>query len=287
MTPNPLLTILTIDDEPLVRKSFRLYLEELGYRVIEAETGSKGLELASTEQPDLILLDLRMPEPDGIQTLKQLKMEHAEIPVIIISGTGETRDVVEALRQGAWDYLTKPITNLTVLAHAIDKALERAQLLSENLAYQSSLEVKVKKRTAELEEACRQLDTSNQTLEALFQAAPLAIILLDTQRHLTLWNRGAVQLFGWGAAEAEGSACPLFTNLDKNIWSAISRPGLHNHEQVLYNRDGSKQTLKISTAALYAPHSNAGGMIMLLEDVTEMMKLQTEADRANRLASLG
>ncbi len=74
MTPNPLLTILTIDDEPLVRKSFRLYLEELGYRVIEAETGSKGLALASTEQPDLILLDLRMPEPDGIQTLKQLKM---------------------------------------------------------------------------------------------------------------------------------------------------------------------------------------------------------------------
>jgi len=280
-------TILTIDDEPLVRRSIRLYLEDLEFKVIEADRGLKGLELAESLRPDLILLDLRMPELDGLQTLERLQKKHADIPVIVISGTGEIRDVVEALRHGAWDYLTKPISNMKVLEHAIGKALERARLIKENLAYQVSLETQVKNRTFELEDAYQQLDTSKQTLEALFQAAPLAIVLLDSQQHVTLWNRGAEQLFGWDAAEVEGSACPLFTNLNTKDWKAITKPGLNNQEQVLQDRSGKKQTLRISTAALDDHRSESGGLVMLLEDVTEKIRLQSEADRANRLASLG
>ncbi len=280
-------TILTIDDEQLVRRSFRLFLEDIGYKVLEAESGRQGLEQAARHHPDLILLDLRMPDLDGLKTLSQLQQELAQIPVVVISGTGDIRDVVEALRRGAWDYLTKPLTNMTVLEHAVERSLERARLRKENLAYQKSLESKVQKRTHELEEACRQLDTSKQTLEALFQAAPLAVILLDSRHHVTLWNRGAEHLFGWLASDVEGSLCPLFEGLDTKARAAISRRGLSGQEQILYNRGGEKLTVSLSTAGLDHNHHETGGMVLLLENITEKKRLQSEADRANRLASLG
>lgn len=279
--------ILTIDDEELVRRSFKMFLEDIGYQVIEADSGRKGLDLAATEAPDLILLDLRMPDIDGLQTLSMLQLELPDTPVVVISGTGEIRDVVEALRRGAWDYLTKPLTNMTVLEHAVSRSLERSRLRKENLAYQESLESKVKKRTFELEEACRALDTSKQTLETLFQAAPLAVILLNEQQRVTLWNRSAEQLFGWSEAEVRDNDCPFFAELGEDLLKLLGSAGLKNRELKLHNRAGDSLTVNISTARLNDDQKSASGIVMLLEDVSEKKRLQTEADRANRLASLG
>ncbi len=280
-------TILTIDDEQLVRRSFRLFLEDGGYQVLEAETGRQGLQMATKHHPDLILLDLRMPDFDGLATLSQLQEELTEIPVVVISGTGDIRDVIEALRRGAWDYLTKPLTNMAVLEHAIERSLEQSRLRRENLSYQESLESKVQKRTYELEEACRQLDTSKQTLEALFQAAPLAVVLLDGQQRVTLWNRGAEQLFGWLATEVEGNPCPLLDSLKTEDKKTLSTQGMSGQELILCNRTGAKLTVSLSTAWLDNNRHQAGGMVLLFEDIAEKKRLQAEADRANRLASLG
>jgi PAS domain S-box-containing protein len=165
--------------------------------------------------------------------------------------------------------------------------LERARLLRESLSYQESLERQVKNRTVELEQACRQLNASKQMLEALFQAAPLAIMLLDQQKHVTLWNRGAEQLFGWSHDEVTGRLCPLFNQLSGAEQETLLTQKLNNHELVLLNRLDEKLILQVSTAELAADSANPGNRVLLFKNITEKKHLQIEADRTNRLASLG
>ncbi|MFZ5573291.1 MAG: response regulator [Thermodesulfobacteriota bacterium] len=139
--------ILTIDDEALVRESFCLLLEEYGYIVLQAENGRIGLEMFVATHPDLVLVDLRMPGIDGLEVLKTIVQKAPDTPIIVVSGTGIISDAVEAIREGAWDYVVKPIENLDILQHTIRKALERSQLIRENREYQRHLE----DRMAELE----------------------------------------------------------------------------------------------------------------------------------------
>ena len=146
-------TILTIDDEQTIRDSFRYFLEDLDYQVIEAEDGAAGIELFEKARPDLVLVDLRMPKVDGLKVLARIKSLAPETPIIVVSGTGTIGHAVEALRLGAWDYLLKPIDNLSILQHAVEKCLERAHLIQKEKTYQAQLEAEVINRTRELEQA--------------------------------------------------------------------------------------------------------------------------------------
>ncbi len=157
--------ILTIDDEENIRTSFRLYLEDFDYEVIEAKNGREGLELFAREKPDLVLCDLRMPGIDGLEVLSKIREESPETPIIVASGTGVISDAIEAIRRGAWNYLLKPIQDLSVLKHAIDQALERARLIRENRAYQERLEDEVISRTEDLQLAMDDLNKTHQQIK--------------------------------------------------------------------------------------------------------------------------
>jgi phosphoserine phosphatase RsbU/P len=132
--------ILTIDDEPLVREILTAYLEDSGFEVSEAGDGQTGIEKIRHEPPDLVLCDLRMPGVDGLQVLATVTREFPELPILVVSGMGGISDVIQALKLGAWDYVTKPIEDMTVLEHAIDHALERARLRRENREHREHLE---------------------------------------------------------------------------------------------------------------------------------------------------
>ena len=123
-------TILVIDDEEPIRQSFADYLEDLDYRVLTAENGRIGLEIFNRDEIDLVLVDLRMPEMDGLEVLDHITGEKPETPLIVVSGTGVISDAIEALHKGAWDYLLKPIRRER-LEEALNKAqkINRAQLL--------------------------------------------------------------------------------------------------------------------------------------------------------------
>ena len=133
-------TILTIDDDPLVRQSILMYLEDCGYQVLEAENGREGLAVYRDQKPNLILCDLRMPEINGMELLEIVTKESPDTPVIMISGAGMINDVVESLRLGALDYLVKPISDLEVLGHAVKQALTKQQLEQENQLLNSELD---------------------------------------------------------------------------------------------------------------------------------------------------
>ena len=104
--------ILTIDDEAGIRHNLQAYLDDCGYRTLEAENGVQGIEVFRREHPDVVLCDLRMPGMDGLEVLAHIREQAPDVPVIVVSGVGTLGDVVEALRRGAWDYLTKPIQEI-------------------------------------------------------------------------------------------------------------------------------------------------------------------------------
>ncbi|MBK6764809.1 MAG: response regulator [bacterium] len=139
--------ILTIDDERAVRRSIRVYLEDSGFEVMEAENGRVGVQVFLEQSPDLVLCDLRMPEVDGLTVLAEIRKRTKDIPIIIVSGTGVLGDAIEAVRLGAWDYILKPIQDMGALELAINKALERARLIKENREHQEQLELLVAERT--------------------------------------------------------------------------------------------------------------------------------------------
>ncbi|MBK1721821.1 SpoIIE family protein phosphatase [Thiocystis violacea] len=132
--------ILIIEDDPVVRFNTQSWLEDSGYRVDQADDGATGLAFALENPPDLVLCDLRMPGMDGFGVLRELGAARPELPIIVVSGTGVLGDAVESLRQGAWDFVVKPIQDMAVLEHAIEGALEKARLIRQNHAYQSQLE---------------------------------------------------------------------------------------------------------------------------------------------------
>ncbi|VGO16950.1 Chemotaxis protein CheY [Pontiella desulfatans] len=163
MTPEqPQTKVLVIEDEAPVRDSFHNFLEDQGYAVFEATNGREGIEQFDQCQPDVVLIDLRMPVMNGQQVLERLAPKAPDTPLIIISGTGHIGDTIEALHLGAWDYLLKPVADLDMLDHAITAALERARLIAENREYQKGLEIRVEERTRELNAKVEELTRFNR-----------------------------------------------------------------------------------------------------------------------------
>src|SRR5262245_63354119 len=99
--------ILVVDDEPQIRRFLRTTLSAHGYRVIEASCGREALTLTATEQPELVLLDLGLPDIDGLEVIQRLR-DWSTVPIIVVSVRGQESEKVAALDNGADDYVTKP-----------------------------------------------------------------------------------------------------------------------------------------------------------------------------------
>jgi two-component system KDP operon response regulator KdpE len=109
--------ILVIEDEPPIRRFLRPTLTSQGYRVVESATGEDGLLQAATRQPDLVILDLGLPDLDGLEVIRRLR-EWTSIPIIVLSARGAESDKVAALDAGADDYAAKPFAVGELLARA-------------------------------------------------------------------------------------------------------------------------------------------------------------------------
>ncbi len=143
-TPAP--EILIIDDELQIRRLLRVTLEGAGYRVREAATGSLGLNEAAVQRPDAVILDLGLPDADGLDVLRRLR-EWSGLPVLILSVRGEEAQKIAALDAGADDYLTKPFGGGELLAR-LRVLLRRAQPAGEvSIASFGDVEVDYTKRT--------------------------------------------------------------------------------------------------------------------------------------------
>lgn len=123
-------SILIVDDEVQIRRLLEITLSANGFKIIEASSGKEGVTLAASQQPNLIILDLGLPDIDGLDVINKLREWYLK-PIIILSVRNSEEDIVKALDNGANDYLTKPFRTGELLAR-IRVALRQSQNTSEN-----------------------------------------------------------------------------------------------------------------------------------------------------------
>ncbi|MFP4496892.1 MAG: PP2C family protein-serine/threonine phosphatase [Vulcanimicrobiota bacterium] len=141
--------ILVIDDDPTIRMSVSYYLQKMGYDIVTAASGEEGIELAVSEQPDLILLDLMMPGKNGFETCEILKTQHStnEIPVIFLTSMSERDYILKCFKSGCVDYLRKPFEFAELYARIsthIRLKIQREILIQNSRIMEKELELAAK-----------------------------------------------------------------------------------------------------------------------------------------------
>ncbi len=134
--------VLVVDDEPDMRWLLSSLLKGQGLEVALARDGQEALERVSKEAPQVVLLDIKMPRMDGMEALQKIKEAYPQLPAIILTAYGDVQSAVQAMKLGAYDYLTKPFNN-DDLTFTINRALEKVKLLNEV----TSLQVMIKNGT--------------------------------------------------------------------------------------------------------------------------------------------
>ena len=119
-------TILLVEDNETLALGLRSNLEFEGYEVLSAATAADGLALAARHRPDLMILDLMLPDSDGFRVLRELRARQDEVPVLVLTALGEEADKLRGFRFGADDYVTKPFALLELMAR-VDALLRRAR----------------------------------------------------------------------------------------------------------------------------------------------------------------
>jgi two-component system NtrC family response regulator len=135
-------TVLIIDDDDSLRRVMEYTLHEAGHRVLTAVDGAEGLRVFTLEKPPVVITDIQMPGLSGYEVLKKIKEECPETLVVVITAFGTVERAVEAMKLGAYDYITKPFSR-DELRLVVDKALSYAELQEENVRLREQLTEKV------------------------------------------------------------------------------------------------------------------------------------------------
>jgi len=269
------LTILTVDDEEMIRETIASYMENRGFRVLQAANGREGLEVFAANRPDLVLVDLRMPEMDGLEVLQRLQEQSPDTPTIVVSGTGVIHDAMEAVKRGAWDYLTKPIQDMEVLGVAVDKALERANLR-------------------------RKVHQAEVRYFNLVQNIPMVIFSLDARFQLEFINQGCQSLLGYSREEALAAAdwLPDRVHPEQRAWVRMMLRECFDDCSLVFSRNckllhkngqtvhGIIKSIPSSDCAGHERRPRVEGLIVDITDRLLLEKILVQKEKVNTLGAI-
>lgn len=170
----PANSILIVDDETSVRESLEKVLSKAGYATWTANSGHEALALLAHHQVDIVLSDLKMPDGDGVELLKSIKKDYPDIEVILLTGYGTIETAVDAMREGAYDFISKPPKKAIILS-AVERAIERQNLAQENKYLRTQLS-----KGVTLEELVGASPAFTKVLEIIERVAPLISTVLIT-----------------------------------------------------------------------------------------------------------
>ena len=159
--------ILIIDDEPQIRRLLTINLESNAYKVIEAETGLQGIQMAASHNPDLILLDIGLPDKSGHEVLQDLRVWFQK-PIIILSVQDSEEDIVRALDNGASDYLTKPFRTAELMARIRAAIRRNNSVETKSVAIYNNLEIDFAAQIVKIHEEIIKLTQTEYKLLAMF-----------------------------------------------------------------------------------------------------------------------
>ncbi len=163
--------ILIIDDEKAIRKTLSEILSYEGYKIDEAADGEEGIKKFSSTTYDVVLCDIKMPRMDGLEFLEKAKEINADVPIIVISGHGNIETAVEAVKKGAFDYISKP-PDLNRLLITLRNALDKQTLITETKV--------LKRRVAKVQEMIGSSDAIQQIKNTIEKVAPTDARVLVT-----------------------------------------------------------------------------------------------------------
>lgn len=221
--------ILIIDDELQIRRLLEITLSANGYKISEAATGKEGLSMAGTCKPVLIILDLGLPDTDGLDILKKLREWYFK-PIIILSVRSSEEDIVKALDNGANDYLTKPFRTGELLAR-IRVAIRQSQGTSENPILKfGPLTIDLANHTARMNDELIKLTSTEYSL--------LALLAKNEGRVLT-HQFILKEVWGMGYIEQTQYLRVFIAQLRKKVEEDPAKPKLLNTESGIGYRFGS------------------------------------------------
>jgi two-component system, OmpR family, KDP operon response regulator KdpE len=221
--------ILIIDDEAQIRRLLEITLSANGYKISEASNGHEGLALAASWQPVLILLDLGLPDADGLDILKKLR-EWYEKPVIILSVRNSEEDIIKALDSGANDYLTKPFRTGELLAR-IRVAIRQSQGIADKQILEfGPLTIDLTNHTARKHNVIIKLTSTEFSLLALLARNEGRVL---THQHILK------EVWGMGYIEQTQYLRVFIAQLRKKVEDDPAKPKLLNTESGIGYRFGS------------------------------------------------
>ena len=286
--------ILIVDDDPLILNLLTEILQNSGYQVHHASTGRMVLRLVVAEVPDLILLDVKMPDMDGYKVCHRLKSyeQSRMIPVIFISALDEAADKVNGFNAGGVDFITKPFQSAEVLARVkIHLDLRRLQKQLETQNIQLQQEIAIRKQTEEA------LQESERRLYDIFNFLPDATFAINRERKVIAWNHAVEEITGVKAEDMMGKgdyeyALPLYGIRVPTLIDLVLSPDEEIEKRYhFFKRQGrvllaeavvtlkeENSTVWVKASPLYDRGGNIVGAIETIRDVTEQ-KLTEESLR--------
>jgi len=244
--------ILIVDDEESIRATLAAFLAKDGHAVSSARDAAEAADLLTEGTFDVVISDIVLPRKDGVALLADVRAAHPNVQVVLITGKPDVETAAEAVRQGAFDYLAKPVTRDAVCAVAARAAEKKAlidetqRLQEENREYQERLERRVEERTEELRR-------SAERYGALFGSIPDPVFVFDaeTSRFLDC-NRAAVERYGYSLDELRTKTPhdlhphDEHPDVDANIESEDRTPNRYTH----VTRTGHRFPVEVHTAEL-------------------------------------
>jgi PAS domain S-box-containing protein len=263
--------ILIVDDDESTRRTLTLIFEMKGYEIETAETGCEALEKARDRAFNLAILDLRLPDMDGVELLTPLKDAQPDIALIMVTGYASVKTAIRALNDGASGYITKPVDMEEVLAKVRD-LLERQRLVEDR---------------RQVEEEIRRLKEFNETI---VQTVPGAIVVTDAEGIFTFVNPATTTLVGYAPEELLGQHWSIIFPPDQQsiVESADVRrmKGKADcYELELERKDGTRLPILISGSPRFDADTGCfAGTMAVLTDISE--RVRAEEAREKLIAEL-
>lgn len=268
--------VLVVDDEQLILKIISDILTKEGYEVVVANNCEKAAEYLRTSRIDVVLSDIKMPVKSGIDLLEEIKKKDPNIPVILMTGFASLETAVEAVQNGAFDYLIKPLDYgklRSVIEHAADRYelyKENTRLLSDLKELNTNLELKVRERNRQLE------NTLNSTIES--------IITTDRDLIVETANPKTSEIFGRTCAGEKLSSLFQGINFDTIVPKILSDPSYSTKHEVRHDNKFLEVTLSplidFETKEIF-------GVIAATEDITEKKKLEAQLIHSAKMSGVG
>ncbi|MFH2058816.1 MAG: response regulator [Pseudomonadota bacterium] len=254
-------TLLILDDEPLVLDSLEAFFEDEGYTVFTAENGKQGLDIFFKENIDVVLTDLRMPVKGGFEVMAAIHAAKPDTPVLVVSGADEKKDVIRALRMGAKDYITKPVQDLEMVVHSVNRAFENYQLNKDNQQYRQALE------------------KSEHQYRTITENIAEGVFTVDKDDNITYVNQAFCSISGYSKHELLAKTLRQISTKESFLTiqeqTLTQEKGKINRFDIqLLHKSMKPVHVELACNPIFSDTNQYQGCIIVARDITEMTELR-------------